>query len=85
MEETIKLSDLAHFTPKQILATQTADKYDYTLFGGSAGPGKSYWLRWYAIRQLIKWGKEYNLTGIHGALFSDTYQTLKDRQISKIS
>ncbi len=84
MDETIKLSDLAHFTEKQLLATKTADAYDYTLFGGAAGPGKSYWLRWNAVRTLIKWGKEYNLKGIHGGLFSEDYPTLKDRQISKM-
>jgi phage terminase large subunit len=84
MEETIKLSDLTHFTEKQLLATRTADEYDYTLFGGAAGPGKSYWLRWNSVRQLIKWGKEFNLKGIHGALFSEDYPTLKDRQISKM-
>lgn len=84
MEETIKFSDLAHFTPKQLEATRVADLHDYTLFGGSAGPGKSYWLRWYLVRLLIKWGKEYNLTGIHGGLFSDDYPTLRDRQVSKM-
>lgn len=83
-EEVIKLSDLCHFTPKQLLATSEADNHDYVLFGGAAGPGKSYWLRWYAIRQLIKWGAMYNLRGIHGALFSEDYPTLKDRQISKM-
>lgn len=84
MDETVKLSDLIHFTPKQLIATKTADEHEYTLFGGAAGPGKSYWLRWYPIRQLIKWGKEYNLTGIHGGLFSEDYPTLRDRQISKM-
>lgn len=79
-----KLSDLTHFTPKQLLATEAADKYRYTLFGGAAGPGKSYWLRWYPIRQLILWGTKYNLKGITGAIFSEDYPTLKDRQISKI-
>lgn len=83
-EEVVKLSDLCHFFPKQMLATQIADENKYTLYGGAAGPGKSYWLRWYPIRKLIQWGKKYNLRGIRGALFSQDFPTLKDRQISKM-
>jgi hypothetical protein len=87
MEEKTKdvlLSEIAHFLPKQLEATRAADAHEYTLFGGSAGPGKSYWLRWYPIRQMIRWGNKYNLRGIHGALFSQDYTTLKDRQLSKM-
>lgn len=83
-DQEVTLSSLCHFTDKQLEATRQADTHDYTLFGGAAGPGKSYWLRWYPIRQLIRWGKDYNLKGIHGALFSEDYPTLKDRQISKM-
>jgi phage terminase large subunit len=83
-EQTIKLSDVVHFLPRQLEATEAADTHHYTLYGGSAGPGKSYWLRWYPIRKMIKWGAELGLTGIHGALFSKDYGTLKDRQISKM-
>lgn len=83
MKEVL-LSEIAHFTPKQLIATKAADDHEYTLFGGAAGPGKSYWLRWYPIRQLIRWGKEYGLRGIRGALFSEDYPTLKDRQISRM-
>lgn len=45
----------------------------------------SFWLRWYPIRTMIKWGAQYNLRGIHGALFSKDFPTLKDRQISKMA
>jgi phage terminase large subunit len=83
-EVHISFKDLIHFTPKQVQATEVADSHKYTLFGGSAGPGKSYWLRWNLVRILIKWGQEYNLTGIRGALFCEDYPTLKDRQISKM-
>lgn len=85
MAETKKsLRELAHFTAKQLEATETADKAKYFLFGGSAGPGKSYWLRWYMVRTLIKWGADYKLTGIRAAMFCEDYPTLKDRQISKM-
>jgi phage terminase large subunit len=80
----LKLSELLHFHGKQVEATKAADSHRFTLFGGAAGPGKSYWLRWYCIRQLILWHKRTGLKGIHGALFSEDYPTLKDRQISKM-
>lgn len=83
-EKEVKFSELAHFTPKQMIATTAAYGHQYTLFGGAAGPGKSYWLRWFCVLQLIKWGMVHNLRGIHGALFSEDYPTLKDRQISKM-
>lgn len=83
-DKIINLSELTHFLPRQMEATTVADAHEYTLYGGSAGPGKSYWLRWYPVRQLIRWGQQYGLTGIHGGLFSQDYATLKDRQISKM-
>lgn len=82
--QQIPLSEIAHFLPRQLEATAEADAHTYTLYGGSAGPGKSYWLRWYPIRKMIQWGNEHNLTGIHGALFSRDFPTLKDRQASKM-
>lgn len=84
MMEEVSLSKLTHFFDRQIEATKIADAHTFTLYGGSAGPGKSYWLRWYPIRQLIVWGNKYNLKGIHGAIFSKDYTTLKDRQMSKM-
>ena len=83
-ETQVSLKELIHFTDRQLEATAEADRHRYMLFGGAAGPGKSYWLRWYPVRTLIKWGKELNLRGIHGALFSKDFPTLKDRQISKM-
>lgn len=83
-DQTVKLSELVHFLPRQMEATQAADSHHYTLYGGAAGPGKSYWLRWYPIIRMLKWGAELGLTGIHGAIFSKDYGTLKDRQISKM-
>jgi phage terminase large subunit len=75
--------DLCKFTEKQIAATTAADGHKFTLYGGSRGPGKSYWLRFYLLRTLLKLATE----GIRGAqvgLFCEDYPTLKDRQISKI-
>lgn len=83
-QKQVSLKELIHFTDRQLEAVKEADKHRYMLFGGAAGPGKSYWLRWYPVRTLIKWGKELNLRGIHGALFSKDFPTLKDRQVSKM-
>ena len=79
-----KFSEVAHFTGKQILATETADANKYTLFGGSRGPGKSYWLRWYALRLLGIYKKQFGIERPVVGLFCEDYPTLKDRQISKI-
>ena len=72
------------FHPKQLAACRAADTHKYTLFGGSRGPGKSYWLRWYLVRFLLKcW--QAGLPGVVVCLFCEDYPTLKDRQISKIA
>jgi len=83
-QKQVKWSELVHFYNKQKEATGIADQFRYTLFGGSAGPGKSYWLRWYPIRQLIKWHNRTGVKGITAGLFSEDYPSLKDRHISKM-
>lgn len=77
-------TDLLKFTPKQMTATAEADTHKFTLFGGSRGPGKSYWLRWYPVRRLLKWAS-MGIRGVRVGLFCEDYPALKDRQISKIS
>lgn len=76
-------SELAHFTPKQIVAMQAADEHKYTLFGGSRGPGKSYFLRWYGYR-LIGILRKLGIAEPVVGLFCEDYPILQDRQISKI-
>lgn len=77
-------SDLCQFTPKQWLAVEAADSHRYTLFGGSRGPGKSYWLRWILLRLLLRWAGE-GQTGVQVVLGCEDYPSLKDRQIGKIA
>ncbi len=84
-QETIKWSELVNFTDKQKLATQTADTHDFMLYGGAAGGGKSYWLRWYPIRWLIKTWKETGKENIVAGLFCEDYPALKDRHIGKMT
>ena len=81
--ERIKLSDLIHFTDKQKEARELVKNYKYIFYGGSAGPGKSYWLRWQLVLLLIKWGK-LGFKGVRVGLFCEDYPSLRDRHISKI-
>ena len=83
MTATLAFSDLARFWPKQWQATEAADTHKYTLFGGSRGPGKSYWLRWYAVRLLLRWAVR-GLRGVRVMLASEDYPALHERHITKI-
>lgn len=76
-------SDLCHFWDKQWAATDAADTHRYTLFGGSRGPGKSYWLRWYGVRLLLKWASQGH-RGVRIMLASEDYPALHERHITKI-
>ncbi len=82
-EQAIRFSELAHFSAKQQLATQAADAHRFTLFGGARGPGKSYWLRWYLLRLLLRWGAQGH-PGVRVMLGCETFPALRDRQLEKI-
>lgn len=83
MTNEIAFSQLCGFSDKQWLATETADAHRYTLFGGSRGPGKSYWLRWYHVRRLLLWAAQGHL-GVRVMLACEDYPSLYERQISKV-
>lgn len=74
---------MCKFTEKQWLATTTADSHRYTLFGGARGPGKSYWLRWYALRFLLDMAAQ-GFTNARAMLACEDYPSLHERQISKV-
>ena len=79
-------TEIAKFHDKQMMATRLLDsgQYKYFLFGGSMGPGKSYWLRWWCIRRLYILSKVFGLKNACGMLACEDYPSLKDRQIAKI-
>jgi len=77
--------DVAKFTPRQLeVCAALDDFYKYILYGGALGGGKSYLLRWIAVRILMKIYAKYGLTMVPVMLACEDYPTLKDRQISKI-
>lgn len=80
----MNFSELCNFTEKQVTATKTADTYQYTLFGGARGPGKSYWLRWYCVRFLFRMAAQ-GFPGGRAMLACEDYPSLYERQISKVT
>lgn len=84
MSDEIRFTDLAKFFPKQQEALNAAKRFKFTLFGGSVGSGKSYWLRWSAIWFLMDYYQRYGLEGIRFGLFCEDYPSLNDRHLTKI-
>ena len=76
----------SNFQPKQKETEDAVDLYDYVFYGGSAGPGKSYFLRHYPIKFLIEncWHK-LGLRGVRAGLFCENYPALHDRHLSRIA
>lgn len=83
-EETIKFSELAKFLPKQKEAQEASKRFKFTLYGGSLGSGKSYWLRWMMVYWLVKLYAKTGQKGIRAGLFCEDYPSLNDRHLSKV-
>lgn len=82
--EEIKFSELVNFFPRQLEALSASKKFKYTLYGGSVGSGKSYFLRWALVYWLCKFATDYNLEGVRVGLFCEDYPALNDRHLSKV-
>jgi len=78
---------MAHFTPRQMQAIRVIDSRikKFILYGGAMGGGKSYFLRWVAVRLLMKFFQRYDLRNVTVMLACEDYTSLKDRQLSKIA
>jgi PBSX family phage terminase large subunit len=80
----MEFKDLCNWQPKQEEAKNAVLKYTYTFYGGAAGGGKSYWLRWIAVYLLLKYARDYEIRGVRVGLFCEDYPALHDRHLSRI-
>lgn len=76
--------ETAGFQPKQLEAANAVMSHKYILYGGAAGGGKSYFLRWIAIFLLGYYYNKYKQPGIRIGLFCEDYPALKERHLSKV-
>jgi len=78
--------DIAKFQPRQMELCAALDKhYKFILFGGCLGGGKSYGLRWVAVRYLIKLFTQKGMKWVNVMLACENYPSLKDRQLQKVA
>lgn len=84
MHDEIKFSELTKFFPKQQEALNAAKRFKYTLFGGSVGSGKSYWIRWSVVWFLADYFQRYGITGVRAGIFCEDYPSLNDRHLTKV-
>lgn len=82
----VYFDELARFQPKQKEADRIlfTPECKYLLYGGAAGGGKSYFLRWEALKLALYYASKYHVKHIPIGLFSEDYPTLRDRQMVKI-
>lgn len=84
--QDVTFTELAKFQDKQKEAWYTICNpiAKYVLYGGAAGGGKSYLLRWSAVGLAMYYWAKYGVERVPIGLFSEDYPTLRDRQITKI-
>lgn len=84
MNEEAKFSDICKFFPKQKEALNAVKRFKFTLFGGSVGSGKSYWIRWSMVWLLMDYYQRYKLEGVRAGVFCENYPSLNDRHLTKV-
>lgn len=80
----LSLERLVNPTDRQREFLRAIAEKDFILYGGEAGGGKSYILRWWLVLYLVWCYKALGLRNVRVGLFCEDYPTLNDRQISKI-
>lgn len=85
-KNNIDFTDLAGLQDRQLQAWFTIMRPEakYILYGGAAGGGKSYLLRWTSIGLAMYYAAKYKIDRVPIGLFSEDYPTLRDRQVTKI-
>jgi hypothetical protein len=80
-------TQLAKFTPRQMAVVRILDRglAKFILYGGAMGGGKSYLIRWVAVRILMTLFQRFQIRNIPVMLACEDYPSLKDRQLTKIS
>jgi phage terminase large subunit len=85
MSEVRSLKSIINPTERQEKAFAATLRKLFVLYGGAMGGGKSYFLRWWCIREAMRLHGKYGVTGVRLGLFSMDYPTLRDRQINRIA
>lgn len=85
MSLPISIIQVINPNEKQAQFLQAVRKYKYTCYGGAAGGGKSYILRWMLILFLLEAFFKFGITNCPVGMFCEDYPALKGRQISQIA
>jgi phage terminase large subunit len=83
--QPVNIIDVINPQPKQAEFLQAVRKHKFVCYGGAAGGGKSYILRWWLLWFLIEAYTRYGLRNVIVGMFCETYDALRGRQISKIA
>lgn len=78
----VTFSSLCNPTERQREFFRAVDEHRFTLYGGARGGGKSFVLRWLAIRLLLRWAADGH-TGVRVGIFCETFPALRERQLSR--